>query len=198
MLRVQQPELRQPRRAALMRAKLTKLQMRSKLISNYGGFYKVRKDGTVWSCRLNTSPSKKGKWKKRTLATTKSGHKFVRLNKQGKSTNHYVHRLVLEAFVGPCPPGMECRHYPDQNPANNRLENLSWATPKTNQGDRKENGTTVEGENHGAVKLTESLVRKIRKKYATGKYTMYRLGIIFKVNSGTIHSVIHRKTWKHV
>lgn len=21
-----------------------------------------------------------------------------------------VHRLVLEAFVGPCPPGMECRH----------------------------------------------------------------------------------------
>lgn len=40
----------------------------------------------------------------------------------------YVHRLVLLAFVGPCPDGMEACHHPDPTPTNNRLENLRWGT----------------------------------------------------------------------
>jgi HNH endonuclease/NUMOD4 motif len=32
-----------------------------------------------------------------------------------------VHRLVLEAFVGPCPPGQECRHL-NGNPSDNRWD----------------------------------------------------------------------------
>lgn len=41
--------------------------------------------------------------------------------------NHYVHRLVLEAFVGPAPSEHECDHI-DRNPSNNKLENLRWVT----------------------------------------------------------------------
>lgn len=37
-----------------------------------------------------------------------------------------IHSLVLEAFVGPCPPGMIGRHR-DRNPERNVLENLYYA-----------------------------------------------------------------------
>ena len=46
-----------------------------------------------------------------------------------------VHRLLLAAFVGPCPEGMECRHL-DGNRLNNKLENLCWGTHYENIQDR--------------------------------------------------------------
>ena len=46
-------------------------------------------------------------------------------------TNRYVHLLVLEAFVGPRPPGMEALHGDDERD-NNRLDNLSWGTHAVN------------------------------------------------------------------
>lgn len=58
------------------------------------------------------------------------------------SGNHrhrkYVHRLVLEAFVGPCPDGMEACHWND-DPSDNRLENLRWASQSENTYDRVRN-----------------------------------------------------------
>lgn len=45
-----------------------------------------------------------------------------------------VHRLVLEAFVGPCPTGMETRHL-SGDPGDNRLANLAWGTPADNNQD---------------------------------------------------------------
>lgn len=46
----------------------------------------------------------------------------------------FVHQIVLEAFVGPRPPGKETAHW-DGDPLNNRLENLRWATPEENFAD---------------------------------------------------------------
>ena len=56
-----------------------------------------------------------------------------------KPVKHYVHHLVLEAFVGPRPPGMESCHW-DDDPSNNRLENLRWDTMSANRHDRVRNG----------------------------------------------------------
>lgn len=53
--------------------------------------------------------------------------------------NVLLHRMVLEAFVGPCPEGMECLHEND-NPQDNRLVNLRWGTRSENQADRVRNG----------------------------------------------------------
>jgi hypothetical protein len=50
-----------------------------------------------------------------------------------------VHRLVLEAFVGPCPPGMEACHWNDIR-HDNRLENLRWDTHSANEFDKVRNG----------------------------------------------------------
>ena len=52
-----------------------------------------------------------------------------------------LHRLVLEAFVGPRPRGQMCCHA-DDNPDNNRLDNLRWGTSRENQQDRIRNHST--------------------------------------------------------
>lgn len=64
------------------------------------------------------------------------GHRFVTI---GDDRMHYVHVLVLEAFVGPAPGGMECCHW-DDDPSNNRLENLRRGTRSDNMRDRVRNG----------------------------------------------------------
>ena len=51
-----------------------------------------------------------------------------------------VARLVLEAFVGPCPSGQECLHR-DGNPQNNILANIHWGTHSQNMQDRERHGT---------------------------------------------------------
>lgn len=50
-----------------------------------------------------------------------------------------VHRLMLEAFVGPCPDGMVACHDNDVR-TDNRLANLRWDTESANQYDCVRNG----------------------------------------------------------
>lgn len=69
----------------------------------------------------------------------RSGHLSVQLTGDAGLKRVWVHRLVLEAFVGPCPEGSHALHF-DDNPKNNSLENLSWGTSSQNAHDRVRNG----------------------------------------------------------
>lgn len=51
-----------------------------------------------------------------------------------------VHRLVLEAFVGPAPEGKEACHI-NGDRQDNRLENLRWGTRSENTRDKMRHGT---------------------------------------------------------
>ncbi|WP_082971209.1 HNH endonuclease signature motif containing protein [Mycobacterium sp. 852002-51971_SCH5477799-a] len=53
------------------------------------------------------------------------------MNVNGRKETRRVHRLVLEAFVGPAPSGTFGCHL-DGDPANNRLNNLRWDTQANN------------------------------------------------------------------
>ena len=53
----------------------------------------------------------------------------IRLDKHGQGM--LVHRLVLEAFVGPCPEDLECNHK-NQERDDNVLTNLEWITRTEN------------------------------------------------------------------
>lgn len=74
-----------------------------------------------------------------------------------------IHKIVLTAFIGPRPKGKNARHFPDRDPANNRLSNLSWATQLVNQRDRVIHGTHGRGEKSGTAKLTKEDVAFIRQ-----------------------------------
>jgi hypothetical protein len=63
----------------------------------------------------------------------------VTLTTNGKRTAHRVHRLMLEAFIGPCPDGYEACHAND-DPEDVRLENLRWDTRSANTFDKVTNG----------------------------------------------------------
>lgn len=74
-----------------------------------------------------------------------AGHLVVQPRKDKRMYHKFVHRLVLEAFVGPCPAGMECRHL-NGNPSDNRLENLAWGTKRENGYDRVLHGMNLNAE----------------------------------------------------
>lgn len=79
--------------------------------------------------------------KKRFLqgAPTRTGHVLVYIRPEdgSKASRQYVHRLVLEAHVGPGD-GLYACHY-DDDPANNKLKNLRWGTAQDNSDDLRRN-----------------------------------------------------------
>lgn len=77
----------------------------------------------------------------RRQSTHPNGYRQVALSKGNRVTTKKVHRLVLEAFVGPCPDGLEGCHE-DDNPSNNHLANLRWDTHQANCEERSANGKT--------------------------------------------------------
>jgi hypothetical protein len=59
----------------------------------------------------------------------------------------YLHQLVLRAFVGERPPGLQAAHN-NGDRLDNRLSNLRYATPKANTADRYLHGTVLFGDRH--------------------------------------------------
>lgn len=121
-------------------------------------------------------------------ARKKSGYYHVNLQKGGKQHTKYIHRLVLEVFVSPCPEGMECRHL-DYDQSNNNLSNLEWGTHKENCLDRSLNRKK-------GWRLTESDAKEILAQ--KGKMTQTALAKRYGVTQAAI-SAIHRGfAWGHL
>lgn len=119
----------------------------------------------------------------------------VQLAGNGVTKVFGVHRLVLEAFVGPCPDGLEGCHY-DGDAANNRLSNLRWDTPKANQADAIRHGRKRTCENHPKTKLTPNVVRYIRglpQPWARG--TLADLASRYGISASTVTAVRDGRSW---
>ena len=105
-------------------------------IPGYGGYYEVSDQGNVRSLgRLITrsdGQQRRFRGKKMNPVQHECGYPLVKLSR-GMSDRRqaYVHRLVLETFVGPCPEGMEACHN-NGDPTDNRLRNLRWDTHSGN------------------------------------------------------------------
>lgn len=164
--------------------------------------YRVGNDGSVWRVWVRIKRTGKRRiscttWKKMKAELKDNGRLRVRLVQNGKEYRVHVHQLVLENFIGPCPEGMECCHN-DDNPLNNKLDNLRWGTRQSNMVDKRINDKIARGENQGLSKITEEQVREIRRMYGSGNYSKYRLGKLFNIDRRNITFIVDRKTWKHV
>lgn len=122
----------------------------------------------------------------------KTGHLHVSICAGGQRSTMWVHRLVLDAFEGPCPPGLEARHL-DGVPSHNQRTNLQWGTRRENHLDRVRHGTHNEASkttcprNH---RLTEpnlvaaARARGVRRCRAceTARFRCRRRGVPFSSN----------------
>lgn len=109
-----------------------------------------------------------------------------------------VHRLVAEAFI-PNPDNLPCVCHKNDNPHDNRVENLYWGTHKDNMEDKvsKGRGKHPIGEKCGGAVLTEDDVRFIRS-YPRKRGAQTELAKMFGVNQQNISCVIRRKSWTHI
>lgn len=115
-----------------------------KPIPGFEQYYEVSDHGRVRSFdRVGTRGNgvtyrRKGRMMKQSPYS--AGHLMVRLSVNANQRLWRVHRLVMLAFVGSCPEGMEVCHE-NGDPTDNRLGNLRYDTHSSNMLDRNEHGT---------------------------------------------------------
>lgn len=71
-----------------------------------------------------------------------------------------VHTVVATAFHGPRPPGLQCRHLND-NPRDNRPDNLAWGTPTENMADLIRNNGGRHFLSHSPIDRDEAIKKAI-------------------------------------
>lgn len=118
-------------------------------------------------------------------------------NDDGDIRPRVVHRLVLLAFVGPCPDGHEARHI-NGDRKDNRLVNLRWGTKNENANDRIAHGTQVRGEKVNTSRLTPEQVREIRRLNREEGLGDRRLAARYGVARNTIRGILTGTTWAHL
>lgn len=171
-------------------------------VTGYEGLYEVSNFGKIRSLP-KIKKNRHGWYTKMGVELkpwpVKSGHLLVGLYPQGgyKIKIFSVHRLVLEAFVGPCPKGMEACHFPDKDPSNNRLDNLRWDTRSANQTDSVKHGTKPQGTDHYRAKLKPEDIPDIRRRIARGE-SLSSIGRRYKIAAIAISCIRDGITWKHV
>ncbi len=178
-----------------------------KPVLGYEGLYevsdagRVRSRGRAYRMRNSRRPEvimdcyRKGKPLKPGM--TAAGYAQVMLYALDKSKRQpLVHRLVLEAFVGPAPEGMEANHINGQ-PFDNRLCNLEWITHGENMAHSRQVLGAMQGEKNHNAKLTADLVRELRQAKADGlpiSPIANRIGVSVVAACNAANGT----TWRHV
>lgn len=108
-------------------------------VVGYKGLYEVSDLGRVRSLDRRDARGRFHRGRILSFRRLPSGRPRVSLARAGAVSDAYPYRLALEAFVGPCPPGMEALHW-DDDFDNNSLANLRWGTRSANMRDMSRNG----------------------------------------------------------
>lgn len=159
-------------------------------VVGYEGYYEVSNWGRIRRIKPKIlRPARGG-----------GGYPYVALYREGVATSRRIHRMVVEAFIGPIPDTLHVNH---RNGAkdDNRAENLEIVTRSQNMIHRYhvlgQRGTRNLGEANGASKLTEADVTAIRERWASGERQV-DLGREFGIHRKYIAEIVHRRAWKHL
>lgn len=119
----------------------------------------------------------------------------IGLWQRGKYYRKLIHRLVLEAFVGPCSEGQMCCHN-NGDSLDNRLSNLRWDTRQANTQDSIRHGS-YKGEISSRSIVTGNQVTEMRHLYKGGA-PVKELAEKYGLSKSGIEKIIYRKNWRHV
>ncbi len=129
---------------------------------------------------------------------TPDGYPRVTLGAHGSRGMRRVHKLVSEAFIGPCPDGREVNHK-DGNKLNNRPSNLEYITHAQNIRHAEDSGLRLNaysgctGTAHWKAilsPLAASVIRRLK-----GRVTQRELAEIFGVAKCTITRIHLNQSW---
>ncbi len=149
-------------------------------IAGYGGEYQVDEDGNVRRKTLTYRNRYCEVVRQKTIA---SGYKAVWLGNR-KGRNHYVHRLVAFAFIGPPPSDLHQVAHWDGDKTHNSVANLRWATPSENNRDQRRLDAHP--------KLKQWQVNEIRQRRDESSTELSKE---FGVNPSHIRRIIHGVMW---
>lgn len=154
--------------------------------------YEVSDAGEVRSlrCRSGLRP------RPRPVAQRIDGHGYrgVQIvDKFGVVRSVRVHWLVLRAFRGERPEGMQGRHL-DDNQANNSLDNLVWGTRAENVADAVKHGRYKSKERHWNARLTPDAVAEIRR--CAGLESHASMALRLGVSRTTVTNVLLGNSWR--
>lgn len=165
--------------------------------------YRAGEDGSIWSCWNFKGSGYAGqckqvmteRWRRLKGDPRKGdGRRRYTLRKDGGGYRRcYAATFVLEAFVGPCPAGLECCHN-NGDRTDDSAGNLRWDTSAANKADMDRHGTRPKGEQIGTAKLTVDDVRAIRNV----GYPLRQHADRFGISEAMASLIIRRKAWKHV
>lgn len=171
-----------------------------KSIAGCEGFYEASSLGRVRSCARHVLA---GYGSTRYIesrilkpSTDKDGYQTVNVCGNGfKKKTMKIHCLVLRAFVGLPPPGMESLHT-DGIPSNNKLDNLSYGTGIGNWQDRRRHGRGVDGINNPNSKLTLTQIDELCSLAGTDTYAA--IGRKFGISGEHTSRLIKRNQNVHI
>lgn len=123
------------------------------------------------------------------------GYARVMLWKDGAAHQTYVHKVVMEAFVGRRPAGSQVAHA-NGNKQDNRLDNLRWATPAENQADRELHGTGRVGVKRRTRAVGRAMADVIRTTHARTGLSITKLAKQLHLPRTTVADVVNKRTWK--
>jgi hypothetical protein len=176
-----------------------------KPVPGFVGLYEVSDLGRVRSLdRVITKPSgRQARLAGKLLAPCPCStfHQYCRVRlcdaAKGQRGWFYVHRLVLEAFVGPCPEGMVACHNSRRAGALelNTLANLRWDTRSANEADKVRHGTSIRGTSHPLAKLTPDKVRGIVRDRTALGLSLDALAARAGVTRGAIAAIFYGYSW---
>ncbi len=162
-------------------------------VVGFEGFYEVTAAGVVRSLDREVQDSRgfTRKLKGRILRANKgsAGYPQVSLCAEGVHVTRHIHRLVLDAFKGPRPPGCETLHG-DHNPDNPHVRNLHWGTRAQNMAMKALQGRAAKALTDDDVKLARRLARDGNRGRVIARY--------LKVNASTVSRLLRRRIWNHV
>lgn len=131
----------------------------------------------------------------------KIGYVMVPRRHNGKFSYFYVHRMIAETFLGPCPPGCLVDHVNEAR-TDNRLQNLQYVTHRENiarrfrRRARKDSGQR--GERNPHRKTNETDVLELRRLHAEKGLTPKQLGPMFNMSATNASDIINRRLWRHI
>lgn len=127
------------------------------------------------------------------------GYRVVGLTSNGVFKSFKAHRLIAEAFLGPCPAGYHVNHK-NGNKMDNRVSNLEYVTPAQNTQHAYDTGLNEAcrrpGEKHHNSKLSNVSASELLQ--LKGTMTQKAAAILFNLSREHVRDIWNGKKRKHL